>query len=121
MPNWTALIDEYLAFRIARGFQPSRKMERLLPQFVASLPDSRDDDLLFANADVLTWANAPDQAAPYWVSARLSIVRGFALYLAGSGLPVSCRPAGRHRPHAGAPPRICIRPARLSTSWTPPT
>ncbi|MFE7423888.1 tyrosine-type recombinase/integrase [Rhodococcus sp. NPDC057529] len=96
MHNWTALIDEYLAFRIARGFQPSRKIERLLSQFVASLPDSRDDEVLFRNADVLTWVNAPDRAAPSWVSARLSIVRGFALYLAGSGLPVvvpACRQA----------------------------
>lgn len=96
MPDWAALIDEYLAFRIARGFQPSRKIQRLLPQFVASLPHSRDDSLLFSNSDVLTWANAPDRAAPSWVSARLSIVRGFALYLAGSGLPVvvpACRQA----------------------------
>lgn len=97
MPNWPALIDEYLAFRVARGFQPSRKIERLLPQFVASLPDSRDEDLLFANSDVLTWANAPDRAAPSWVSARLSIVRGFSLYLAGSGLPVAV-PACRQVP-----------------------
>ena len=97
MPTWTVLIDEYLDFRIARGFQPSRKIERLLPQFVASLPDSRDDGLLFSNADALTWANLPDQAAPSWGSARLSIVRGFALYLAGSGLPVVV-PASRQTP-----------------------
>jgi integrase len=77
-----------MAFRAARGFQPNRKTERLLRQFVGSLPAERDDGLLFSQADALAWAHAPANGRPAWLSARLSTVRQFAIYLAGSGLPV---------------------------------
>ena len=88
MGELSALIGEYVAFRAARGFQPNRKAERLLTQFVDSLPAKRDDGLLFSQADAVAWAHAPANGRPAWLSARLSTVRQFAIYLAGSGLPV---------------------------------
>jgi integrase len=82
------LVKEYLAFRAARGFQPNPKLERVLNQFVDSLPPGRLDGQLFTQGQALTWAYAPVAAAAAWLAYRLSAVRGFAVYLAGSGLPV---------------------------------
>lgn len=88
MSELSALVSEYLAFRAARGFQPNRKLERLLNQFVASLPPEVSDGQVFTQAQALAWAHAPAGAAPAWVAYRLSALRQFALYLAGSDLPV---------------------------------
>jgi site-specific recombinase XerC len=84
----STLISDYLDFRAARGFQPNRKTEHLLTQFANTLPAERDDGLLFSRGEALAWAHAPVGGHPAWLSARLSTVRGFAIYLAGSGLPV---------------------------------
>ena len=83
-----ALVIDYMAFRVARGFQPNRKLARMLDQFVDSLPAERADGLLFSQSDALAWANAPVGASAVWLSDRMSMVRGFAAYVAGSGLPV---------------------------------
>jgi integrase len=88
MRDLAALVEEYMAFRAARGFQPNRKVERLLFQFVASLPQDRDDGPLFTQGEALAWAHAPVDGSPSWLSYRLSAVRQFAVYLVGSGLPV---------------------------------
>jgi integrase len=88
MSELSSLVTEYLAFREARGFQPNRKLERLLSQFVDSLPPGRCDGRLFTQGQALAWAHAPAGAAPAWLAYRLSAIRGFAIYLAGSGLPV---------------------------------
>jgi integrase len=88
MSELSGLIGEYLAFREARGLQPNRKLERLLYQFADALPPDRPDDRLFTQGEALAWAHAPEGAAPAWLADRLSAVRGFAVYLAGSGLPV---------------------------------
>ncbi len=88
MRELATLISDYMDFRAARGFQPNRKTEHLLTQFANTLPAERDDDLLFSQGEALAWAHAPVGAHPAWLSARLSTVRGFAIYLAGSGLPV---------------------------------
>lgn len=88
MSELPSLVNEYLAFRAARGFQPNPQLERLLSQFVDSLPPGRLDGQLFTQGQVLTWAHAPVGAAPAWLAYRLSAVRQFAVYLAGSGLPV---------------------------------
>ncbi|GAA2152690.1 site-specific recombinase XerD [Humibacillus xanthopallidus] len=87
----TVLIGEYLAFRTARGFQQNPKVERLLTQFVTSLSGDaadRADGRLFTNGQALAWAHAPAGGSPAWLSYRLSAVRQFAVFLAGSGLPV---------------------------------
>ena len=88
MRELSTLISDYMDFRAARGFQPNRKAEYLLTQFANSLPAERDDGLLFSQGEALAWAHAPVGGRPGWLSARLSTVRGFAIYLAGSGLPV---------------------------------
>lgn len=88
MSEVESLVSEYLAFRAARGFQPSPKLQRLLGQFAGSLPPGRLDGQLFTQGQALAWAHAPAGAAPAWLAYRLSAVRQFALYLAGSGLPV---------------------------------
>ena len=59
MSELSSLVSEYLAFRAARGFQPSRKLERLLNQFAGALPPGRFDGRLFTQAQALGWAPAP--------------------------------------------------------------
>ena len=88
MPELYDLIRDYMDFRAARGFQPSRKTEHLLTQFAGTLPAERDDGLLFSQSEALAWAHAPVGGCPAWLSGRLSTVRQFAVYLDGSGLPV---------------------------------
>lgn len=88
MSELSTLIGDYMNFRAARGFQPNRKIEHLLTQFADTVPAERDDGLLFSQGEALAWAHAPVGAHPAWLSARLSAVRGFAIYLAGSSLPV---------------------------------
>jgi integrase len=88
MRELSTLISDYMDFRAARGFQPNPKAEHLLIQFANSLPAERSDGLLFSQGEALAWAHAPAGGRPGWLSARLSTVRGFAIYLAGSGLPV---------------------------------
>lgn len=102
MPDLTSLVREYMAFRAARGFQPNRKVERLLTQFVASLPPAAAGGPLFTAGQTLAWAHTPPDGSPAWWSYRLSAVRQFAAYLAGSGLPVEV-PAVRQGP--GGPRR----------------
>ncbi len=88
MSDLPVLVGEYMAFRSARGFQPNRKLERLLTQFVACLPPQEPEGQLFTAGQALAWAHAPTAGAPSWLSYRLSAVRQFAAYLAGSGLLV---------------------------------
>lgn len=102
MSDLSSLVTQYMAFREARGFQPNRKVERLLRQFVSSLPPAPESDLLFTHSQALGWAHAPAGASPGWWSYRFSTVRQFAAYLAGSGLPVEV-PAARQGP--GGPRR----------------
>jgi len=59
MSELSSLVSEYLAFRAARGFQPSRKLERLLNQFADALPPGRFDGRLFTQAQALAWRTAP--------------------------------------------------------------
>lgn len=94
MRDLPALVTEYMAFRAARGFQQNRKVERLLNQFVDSLPQDRVEGTLFTQGEALEWAHAPIGGSPSWRSYRLSALRQFAVYLAGSGLPVGV-PSGR--------------------------
>lgn len=106
MPDLPSLVTEYMDFRAARGYRPDGKVERLLGQFVATVPPPQGrGGPLFTYAQVLTWAYAPAAAAPSWWSYRLSTVRRFAAYLAGSGLPVEvpARGQGRAAPRRATP------------------
>lgn len=99
MHDLHVLIGDYMSFRAARGFQPKPKIEHLLIQFVGSLPAGRRDGLVFSNADAVAWANAPAGGTASWAANRLSVVRGFARFLAGAGLPVQV-PTPRQLPSA---------------------
>jgi hypothetical protein len=107
MGELLVLISEYMAFRAARGFQPNRKTERLLTQFVGSLPAERDDGLLFSQGEALAWAHASVGGRPAWLSARLSTVRQF------SNLSRRLRPASRR---ARNPPRSQRKPPSYPVS-----
>lgn len=127
MGEFTKLLDEYLSFRESRGYRPNPKLARLLRQFAACQPSARSDGLLFSQSDAFAWADAAEHTKQSWRDARLSAVRGFATYLAGSGLPVGIpegrrRPAGTRRavPYIYAPEDIAALmavPGELFTPW----
>jgi len=127
MAELTELIDEYLVFRESRGYRPNPKLAHLLRQFDAWLPSARRDGLTFSQSDAFAWADAPEHVKQSWRDARLSVVRGFATYLVGSGLPVGVpqsrrRPAGGRRavPYIYTPKDIAAlmaAPRELFTPW----
>lgn len=70
--------EDYLALRRSLGYKLTHQ-GRLVADFVSymdSLPSSR----VTVDA-VLAWATRPEGAAPTWLHARLSAVRGFAMFL----------------------------------------
>jgi len=103
------------AQRAARGFQPNRKVERLLTQFVASLPPDHSEGQLFTQGDALAWAHDPVGGSPSWLPSRLSAVRQFAAYRPGPDCRSRCRqpvkePAGGSRrvtPYLYTNPDVC--------------
>lgn len=121
------MIDDYLAFRASRGYRPNPKLAHLLSQFATSLPPTRSDRLVFSQRDAFAWADAPTMTKQSWRDMRLSVVRGFARYLAGSGLAVDIpdarrRPAGTRRavPYIYAPEHIVAlmaAPGELFSPW----
>ena len=71
-------LQDYLALRRAMGFKMERHA-KLLGQFVDFLAAQDAETLAIEHA--LAWAGAPSGADPRWWAARLSMVRGFAVYL----------------------------------------
>ncbi len=71
-------LQEYLAIRRAMGFKMERHA-KLLGQFADYLAAHDAATLTIEHA--LAWASAPSSADPRWWSARLSMVRGFAVHL----------------------------------------
>ncbi|MBA2694472.1 MAG: tyrosine-type recombinase/integrase [Actinobacteria bacterium] len=71
-------LQDYLAIRRAMGFKMERHA-KLLGQFVDFLAAREAATLTIEHA--LAWASAPSGADPRWWAARLSVVRGFAVYL----------------------------------------
>ena len=110
MSELSSLVSEYLVFRAARGFQPSRKLERLLNQFADALPPGRLDGRLFTQAQALAWAHSPAGGG-----AGVAGLSGCPR--CGSSRSISpvpgCRPAcrepGKVPAVLGGPPRICSR------------
>lgn len=84
----TPLVGDYMEFRLARGLVASAKIERMLRQFVASLPDPGESGPVFTVDQILAWVNEPTGTHPSWMATRLSMVRQFAIYLSGSGVLV---------------------------------
>lgn len=77
-PLRTAVAD-YLSVRRALGYQLARH-ERLLPQFVDYLEHAGAATVTVEHA--LAWATLPSETSPRWQAERLSVVRGFASWLA---------------------------------------
>jgi len=71
-------LQEYLALRRAMGFKMERH-EKLLAQFVDYLAVNEADTVTLEHA--LAWATLPSTSDPRWWTARLSMVRGFAVHL----------------------------------------
>ncbi len=71
-------LQDYLAIRRAMGFMMERHA-KLLGQFTEHLVAHHAATLTIEHA--LAWAGAPSGADPRWWAARLSVVRGFAVYL----------------------------------------
>lgn len=78
----TALRDaaaDYLAIRRACGYA-LRQEARMLASYLDHLQRAGATRVTIATA--LDWATAPSQADPSWWAKRLSVVRGFARYMA---------------------------------------
>jgi len=99
-----ALVD-YLAMRRALGYKLERE-GKLLPQFVDFVED-RGEQHLSTHA-ALAWATLPAASAGWW-SARLRLVRGFAIYLHAID-PESEVPASDLLPCAPRRDAVSLRP-----------
>ena len=77
-------VDDYLAMRRSLGFKLHGE-GRMLADFAARLDDAGQASITISAA--LAWATESQQAAPAHWRRRLSVVRGFARYLATSTRP----------------------------------
>jgi integrase/recombinase XerD len=89
----------YLDLRRGLGFKLERD-EKLLGQFITWLEQRGTATVTVA--DALTWATLPAGASPGWLRMRITVVRGFAAYLAtldpsAEVPPASLLPGGTHR------------------------
>lgn len=75
-----ARMGEYLAMRRALGYRLTRP-EKLLAQYCDFLTARGEHTVTTASA--VCWANLPAGGGSNWPAYRLSVVRGFARYLAG--------------------------------------
>jgi integrase/recombinase XerD len=92
-------LDGYLDLRRGLGFGLARD-EKLLRQFISWAEDR--GAVTVTAADALAWAVLPGRDASRWQRMRLSVVRGFARYLAtidpdAEIPPAGVLPAGRRR------------------------
>lgn len=72
-------VDDYLTIRRAFGYKFERH-GRLLPQFVDYLDEVGATTVTVEHA--ASWATQPSDAATRWYAERLTVVRGFATWLA---------------------------------------
>src|SRR4051794_115106 len=72
-------LREYLQLRRSLGYQ-LKPHEHLLKQFIAFLEDAGATRITTDLA--VAWARLPHDAKPWWWTARLGVVRGFARHLA---------------------------------------
>ena len=100
-------LASYLSLRRGMGFKLDRD-EKLLGQFITYLEQRGSGTVTVA--DALAWATLPAGASPGWLRMRITVVRGFAAYLATLDPPPRCpRPACcRAEPAARCP--TCIPP-----------
>lgn len=79
MSTLRTAVEDYLVLRRSMGFKLDRP-GRLLAQFVAHCEAIGAETVTTELA--LSWATLPTSASQSWHAARLSVVRGFARYLA---------------------------------------
>jgi integrase len=118
----------YLDLRRGLGFKLARD-EKLLEQFIGWLEDRGMTTVTVA--DALAWATLPAGASPGWLRMRITVVRGFAAYLAtldpsAEVPPASLLPGGSHRavPYlysAADITALMTQAARLRTPLRPAT
>ena len=96
-PSLRDALGDYLSLRRALGFKLANA-GRLLGQFVGYLEDHGIDTVTIDHA--LAWATLPAGASAHWWAIRLSVVRGFAVYLHSLDPAVEVLPAGLIRPGA---------------------
>ena len=89
----------YLDLRRGLGFKLDRDA-RLLDQFITYLEQRGTGTVTVTHA--LAWATLPANASPGWLRMRMSVVRGFAAYLAtldpsAEVPPASLLPGGTRR------------------------
>jgi integrase/recombinase XerD len=84
-------LGNYLSLRRALGFKLDNAA-RLLGQFLDYLEQRGIDTV--TTEDTLAWAMLPVQASRHWWAIRVSVVRGFAVYLHGTDPRVEVPPAG---------------------------
>ena len=89
----------YLDLRRGMGFKLDRD-EKLLDQFITYLEQHGTGTVTVT--DALAWATLPAGASPGWLRMRITVVRGFAAYLAtldpaAEVPPASLLPGGTRR------------------------
>lgn len=89
-PSLREAVQQYLSLRRALGFK-LKTTGRLLGQFVDYLEAQRATTLTVDHA--LAWATLPAAASTMWHAMRLSMVRGFAVYLHSLDPTVAVPPA----------------------------
>lgn len=104
----------YLDLRRGLGFKLDRDA-KLLAQFITYLEEHGTGTLTVA--DALTWATLPAGASPGWLAFRMSVVRGFAAYLATFDPSVEIPPAGCYPAELTARFPTCIPPP-TSRQWS---
>lgn len=103
MSAWRQAMADYLTIRRSLGYKLERA-GRLLPQFIDYLEEVDAATITVEHA--LAWSTLPGNERVNWWAERLSIVRGFAAWLAAHDPTVEVPPAGL----------LGSRPRRASTT-----
>jgi len=113
----------YLDLRRGLGFKLDRD-EKLLDQFITYLEERGTGTVTVT--DALAWATLPAGGSPGWLRMRMTVVRGFAAYLAAldpsAEVPsASLLPGGTHRavPYLYSPADIAALLAQAEKLKTP--
>jgi len=96
-PSLRDSLADYLNLRRALGFQLANA-GRLLEQFVGYLERHGIDTVTTEHA--VRWATLPADASRHWLAIRVSVVRGFTVYLHSIDSSAEVVPAGLIRPGA---------------------
>ena len=100
MTRWLSAVDDYLQIRRAMGYKLVQD-GRMLHTFAAHLDAVGADHL--TNDDAVAWATSHGKTGAAWRGGRLTIIRGFARYLAALDPateipPVDLFPSRKYRP-----------------------